>query len=429
MLGWIDYTYDNLSRLIEADYSTDRNYQYAYDLAGNRTYQETTIGITTTTTDWTYNNANQMATMQIGANPVINMSFDNNGNLTDDGVLTYTWNRANRLKTLNNGSYNTHFAYDGNGERHQQNVGGTITNYLLDVQPELVIVLGETVSSATTYYLASSGRCKCSYQEKAIEMGYTQFVQEFKQQGLIFGATFGAIFGAGGPLATVMGDVLSALGIAQSAETVIRLFEDFIQDGRIDNECLWVDFAFDLLDVATGKALGARGGGRKGRKPRVPKNKNSQNQPINCKASVGDESTVNVPSTNPNQGRVRTARRNDAEQGVSLRKRRKWDARDFPSKESRDYHFNTHKDRLGVDNMDDYLANANKHIDKGENFSDYDVARHERKDGSIMYWNPKTLEFAIAASKELGGFIITYFKANDEGYFLRTKLDDMSDRY
>jgi len=151
----IDYTYDNLSRLIEADYSTDRNYQYAYDLAGNRTYQETTIGITTTTTDWTYNNANQMATMQIGANPVINMSFDNNGNLTDDGVLTYTWNRANRLKTLNNGTYNTHFAYDGNGDRHQQNVGGTITNYLLDVQPELALVLGETVSSATIHYVHS----------------------------------------------------------------------------------------------------------------------------------------------------------------------------------------------------------------------------------------------------------------------------------
>jgi len=149
----IDYTYDALSRLLEADYSNDRNYLYQYDLAGNRTQQQTTIGITTTTTNWTYNNANQMATMQIGANPVVNMLYDNNGNLTDDGVLTYTWDSANRLKTLNNGTYNTHFAYDGNGDRHQQNVGGTITNYLLDVQPELALVLGETVGANTTSYV------------------------------------------------------------------------------------------------------------------------------------------------------------------------------------------------------------------------------------------------------------------------------------
>jgi|GEM_PF-5737847 len=149
----IDYTYDALSRLLEADYSNDRNYLYQYDLAGNRTQQQTTIGITTTTTNWTYNNANQMATMQIGANPVVNMSYDNNGNLTDDGVLTYTWDSANRLKTLNNGTYNTHFAYDGNGDRHQQNVGGTVTSYLLDVQPELALVLGETVGVNTTSYV------------------------------------------------------------------------------------------------------------------------------------------------------------------------------------------------------------------------------------------------------------------------------------
>jgi RHS repeat-associated protein len=461
----ITYDYDALSRLLEADYSNDRNYQYQYDLAGNRTQQQTTIGITTTTTDWTYNDANQMSTMKIGANPLVNMSFDANGNLTDDGILTYTWDRANRLKTHNNGTYNTHFAYDGNGDRHQQNVGGTITNYLLDVQPELALVLGETVGATTTsyihapmgvhsaydgtnwtdmlqdglgsvraqvdatgavvadqwydpygqviddngtwvgsfgyageqtdesglgynraryynpamgafasldpfegihnrpmsmngysyaennptnwtdpsgefvniiagaiggaviggaigailgttqaemtYYLAASGRCKCSHQEQAIKMGYTNFVQEFKQQGLIFGATFGAIFGAGGPLATVMGGVLSALGIAQSAETVIRLFEDFIQDGRIDNECLWVDFAFDLLDVIAGKVGQVRG--RKGRKPRTPKNKNSHNPPIN-----------RLPDNSNGGSRVRTARRIGAENQVSLRKRRKW---------------------------------------------------------------------------------------------------------
>ena len=150
---------------MEADYVGDRTYVYEYDVAGNRTRQETTIGITTTITDWTYNNANQMSTMKIGANPTVNMTYDDNGNLTDDGVLTYTWDNANRLKTLNNGSYNTHFAYDGNGDRHQQDVGGTVTDYLLDVQPELALVLRETVSSDTTHYIHSPMGVHSAYDD------------------------------------------------------------------------------------------------------------------------------------------------------------------------------------------------------------------------------------------------------------------------
>jgi hypothetical protein len=45
-----------------------RSYAYQYDIAGNRTQEQVTIGMTTTTTNWTYNNANQISTMQIGSN-------------------------------------------------------------------------------------------------------------------------------------------------------------------------------------------------------------------------------------------------------------------------------------------------------------------------------------------------------------------------
>jgi len=151
----IDYTYDGLSRLIGADYGSDRSYAYQYDLAGNRTQQQTTIGMTTTTTNWTYDDANRMATMQIGSNPVTNFSYDANGNLTDDGVLTYSYDRANRVSSVNNGTYNTHFAYDGNGDRYQQTVGGTISNYLLDTQPGLAVVLQETTGADTLNYIHS----------------------------------------------------------------------------------------------------------------------------------------------------------------------------------------------------------------------------------------------------------------------------------
>lgn len=48
------------------------------------------------------------------------LTYDRNGNLMSDGTLSYTWNRAEilgelryRLIATNNGSYNTHYAYDG----------------------------------------------------------------------------------------------------------------------------------------------------------------------------------------------------------------------------------------------------------------------------------------------------------------------------
>lgn len=148
----IDYTYDALQRLLAADYSDDRSYAYSHDVAGNRTQQQVTIGMTTTTTDWTYNVANQMTTMQIGSNPLINFTFDDNGNLTDDGAMTYSYDHANRLTTVNNGSYNTHFAYDGAGDRYQQTVGGTATAYLLDMQPGLSVVLQATTGTETLSY-------------------------------------------------------------------------------------------------------------------------------------------------------------------------------------------------------------------------------------------------------------------------------------
>ena len=153
----IDYSYDAIGRLQDAVYADSSRYDY--DVAGNRLQEQVMIDNTgtpvITTTNWTYNNANQIATMQIGSNPVSNFQYDANGNLSSDGQLTYTWDRANRLTTLNNGSYNTHYAYDGNSNRVQQTIGGIATDYLLDIQPQLALVLKETTPSETLTYVHS----------------------------------------------------------------------------------------------------------------------------------------------------------------------------------------------------------------------------------------------------------------------------------
>jgi len=77
------------------------------------------------------------------------MTFDANGNLTNDGTNTYTWDRANRLISVGSSAY----AYDGSGSRIQQTVGANVTRYLLDMQPGLTQVLAATTGGSTDRYV------------------------------------------------------------------------------------------------------------------------------------------------------------------------------------------------------------------------------------------------------------------------------------
>jgi RHS repeat-associated protein len=146
----IDYQYDALSRLISADYADNsREYAYLYDVAGNRRQEQVTIGITTTTTDYTYTAANQIATQKIGSNPITNFSYDANGNLTSDGTNSYTWDKANRLLSFGGIAY----AYNGDGNRVSQTASSIVTKYLLDTQPGLALVIAQTTGANTERYI------------------------------------------------------------------------------------------------------------------------------------------------------------------------------------------------------------------------------------------------------------------------------------
>ncbi len=135
----IDYTYDGLSRLLTANYDGGAvEYTYGYDLAGNLTNNN---GKTRT-----YN-----ATNQLTNDGTHTLTYDANGNLTNDGTSSYTWDHANRLKSLGTTTY----SYDGLGNRVQQAVGTTATNYLLDLQPGLTKVLAATTGANTERYIHS----------------------------------------------------------------------------------------------------------------------------------------------------------------------------------------------------------------------------------------------------------------------------------
>ncbi|MDX2079022.1 MAG: hypothetical protein SFZ02_21505 [bacterium] len=68
--------------------------------------------------------------------------------MTSNGSLSYTWDRANRL--LNHDGID--YAYDGLGNRLTQHNGTDLTEYLIDQQPGLAVVLRQKIGSQNTHY-------------------------------------------------------------------------------------------------------------------------------------------------------------------------------------------------------------------------------------------------------------------------------------
>jgi RHS repeat-associated protein len=79
-------------------------------------------------------------------------TWDNNGNLTNDGVRSYTYDAANRLTAVS-GSPSTSFGYDGLGNRITMTVSGATTRYALDVGGGLPEVIAETAGGQARQYV------------------------------------------------------------------------------------------------------------------------------------------------------------------------------------------------------------------------------------------------------------------------------------
>ncbi len=140
----IDYQYDPLYRLTNANYSgvLSDTFAYSYDSVDNRLTQNNN-GVVT---NYGYDNANRLTSVN-----GVTYSWDDNGNLLSDGVNTYVYDQANRLISVNG---QTTFAYNGVGDRLRQTVNSTITNYTLDLNTGLTQVLAD----GTNTYLYGAGR-------------------------------------------------------------------------------------------------------------------------------------------------------------------------------------------------------------------------------------------------------------------------------
>ena len=176
----ITYDYDPLYRLKEANYSTGDTYHYGYDAVGNRLTQDTQVGAIATTTNYLYDDANRVQSVN-----GVTYTFDANGNLLDDGINTYTYDSANRLKTLNSGSVSASYSYSGLGDRLQETVNGNTTTFTMDLNTGLTQALSDgtnhyiygldriaQVNSATEYFLGDALRSVRQLTDANAEITY-----------------------------------------------------------------------------------------------------------------------------------------------------------------------------------------------------------------------------------------------------------------
>ena len=101
---------------------------------------------------YTYDTANRL----ISAGGVAH-TWDNNGDLLNDGSATYGYDFENRLISTTLGGVNTQFAYNGDGIRLRLMEASTLTTYTQDYAAPLPVVLQAKTSSASTQYVYSLG--------------------------------------------------------------------------------------------------------------------------------------------------------------------------------------------------------------------------------------------------------------------------------
>lgn len=148
----ITYTYDPLYRLTGANYNSGESFNYTYDAAGNRlAYNINSTQVAT----YTYDIANRLT--QVTGVDLATYTYDDNGNLLDDGQNTYDYDSANRLVEVDDGISTIDYIYNGDGVRTAQIVDGLRTDYVQDVVQPLPQLLTASQGGTVTRYLRGLG--------------------------------------------------------------------------------------------------------------------------------------------------------------------------------------------------------------------------------------------------------------------------------
>ena len=125
--------------------------KYSYDASGARVSVGGTMAnvvIPSASSTGTYDSNNRLTQFN-----GVTLAYDANGNTTNDGTNTYTWDARNQLAGLT-GSVNASFQYDALGRRIQKVVGASTTGYLYDGRN---YVQEQNSSGAVTAALVTGG--------------------------------------------------------------------------------------------------------------------------------------------------------------------------------------------------------------------------------------------------------------------------------
>ncbi|WP_240468625.1 RHS repeat-associated core domain-containing protein [Gracilibacillus sp. YIM 98692] len=126
--GTITYQYDALNQLTQETLTDGTTISYEYDSVGNRTTKTVDDGTSTTTTSYTYDDANQLTDVDGQT-----YTYDANGNLTDNGEKTFIYNNNNRLiEVQDSGTTLSSFEYDRQGRRISKTTSTETINYHYD---------------------------------------------------------------------------------------------------------------------------------------------------------------------------------------------------------------------------------------------------------------------------------------------------------
>ena len=123
------YTYDAFNQLTKETLPDGQIINYTYDTVGNRTKKDVIKNGVATTTNYTFNDANQMT--NAGA---VSYSVDRNGNTINDDRYQYIWNAFDELTSVIDKSNNTiaTYKYDESDRRIYSDVNDTETYYRYD---------------------------------------------------------------------------------------------------------------------------------------------------------------------------------------------------------------------------------------------------------------------------------------------------------
>jgi len=169
------YTYDNLGRLVTSNQtsnSSSAQRRFAYDRWGNRGAVYDAISGGTLIQNVALEQSGGAPTNRISAVSTVGWygtyTYDAAGNVTWDGVHTYTYDAENRIVSVDGGATAT-YAYDLSNQRYKKVTGGATTHYIWQASQVIAEHNGST-GSVLVDYVYSGGRMIAK-----VESGSTQY--------------------------------------------------------------------------------------------------------------------------------------------------------------------------------------------------------------------------------------------------------------